>query len=160
MVEPFAALVGQLRKCRGPVFELHARQKRLTAFFSECSRGAHRVFAFNRVARMHQTVGKITAVGKKQQPLGIKVQTPHRNPAAVADLGKVVKHRGTSLGIVHTDNLTGGLMVDKHSRHALAAACAFGLFHNTAVHAHDVGGKHTLSEMGGFAVHRNPALKN
>ena len=63
------------------VVELHPGRQEFFGFVGHDARRAYGVFALDFIARVHQTIGKLSARRKKQQPFGVEVQTSDGNPA-------------------------------------------------------------------------------
>ena len=76
----------------------------------------HSIFPLQPEPGMHQVVCQFPRTGKQQQAFGVEVQSPHRLPLTLEQLGQSAKHGGTVLWIVVRYHLANGLMVSNDPR--------------------------------------------
>src|SRR5476651_1113471 len=133
LVDGFAAAVGDLGEVRQAVVELDAGQQLLAHTLFQLAQRAHRVFAVNAVARVHQPVGQVARGGEQQQAFGVEVEAADGQPFAGLHRRQAVEHRWTAVRVVIADDFAGRLMVDQHARRLLADAAGDDqLFHVAA----------------------------
>ena len=98
--DAFAAAVGDFRELRRAVLELDAGQQLLAPALFELAHHAHRVFALDVVARMHQPVRELARIGEQQQALGVEVEAADGDPFAVPHRRQLFEHRRPAFRIV------------------------------------------------------------
>src|SRR5471030_3192676 len=152
-VDAFAAAVGDLGEVRQAVVELDAGQQFLAHALFQLAQRAHRVFAVNAVARVHQPVGQVARGGEQQQAFGVEVEAADGQPFAGFHRRQAVEHRWTAIRVVIADDFAGRLVVDQHARRLLADAALDQL----AVDADVVGRQDALADVGRLAIHRHAA---
>src|SRR5476649_1062699 len=148
LVDAFAAAVGDLGEVRQAVVELDAGQQLLAHTLFQLAQRAHRVFAVNAVARVHQPVGQVARGGEQQQAFGVEVEAADGQPFAGLHRRQAVEHRWTAVRVVIADDFAGRLVVDQYARRLLADAALDQL----AVDAHVVGRQDALADVGRLAV--------
>src|SRR4029453_18152225 len=149
MIGAFAAAILELLDLCRSVIELDARCERSLLLGRERAHHPDRVLALDLVARMHHLVRELARVREQQQPFGIEIESPDRDPLAVADVGKLLEHRRTTFGIVARDDLAGRLVIHENARARFGEADPDEL----AVDSHFVAGSDFLSDLGRLAVY-------
>src|SRR5476649_891644 len=148
LVDAFAAAVGDLGEVRQAVVELDAGQQLLAHTLFQLAQRAHRVFAVDAVARVHQPVGQVAGGGEQQQTFGVEVEAADGQPFAGLHRRQAVEHRWTAVRVVIADDFAGRLMVDQHARRLLADAA----LDQFTVDADVVGRQDALADVGRLAV--------
>jgi hypothetical protein len=144
-----AARIAHLLAARKAVLELDAFREGLHLLVGETPHDAHRVFALDLVARVHQPVGELARIGEEQQAFGVVIEAADIDPAAVADRGQLFEHRWSALGIVARDEFARRLVIHQHPGSRLGEADLDEL----AVDAHLVAGPDLLPDFGRHPVH-------
>jgi len=126
----------------------------LLFFVVQCTQDPHGVLALQAKTRVHQAVGQLTGTGEQQQAFGVQIQTPHRLPFALVELGQAAKHRRTILRIVVRDHFADRLVISQHARRRRCDAVADRL----AVDLDLVAELDALAHMGRFVVDEDLAI--
>src|SRR2546423_4862574 len=74
---------------------------------------AHRIFALDLIARMHQPVGELARVGEKQKPGAVDIKAPYGDPAARRQTRKTSRPPAR---VFARHELTDRLVVDEKAR--------------------------------------------
>ena len=100
---------------------------------------------------MHQPVGKIARIGKKQQTFGVEVKSADCQPFAVFERRQSVENRRPFLRIVTADDFTGRFVINQHFRQTLGNLA----LDQFSVDSDLIGRQNTLSDMSRFAIDGN-----
>ena len=96
--------------------DVDAFEQFFSRVFVERAEHAHRVFALDTEARMHQLVRELAGVGEQQQPFGVDVEPADRQPLALLQPRQLAKHGRAILRIVVRDDLAGRLVIRDDTR--------------------------------------------
>lgn len=114
-VQPYVAPGSAARldrvEMRRAVPQHHAFRQQTQLLVRRRAEQAHRVFARNRVARMHQAVSKLAVRREQEQTGRVQVQPADRDPASMRRPGQTLENRRPLFGIVAGRNLARRLVI-------------------------------------------------
>src|SRR5690348_4930588 len=153
VVRPFAALVGKRGDPSHAVVELHALAQRVLLLRGEGADHAHRIFAFDLVARMHQPIGELARGREQQQPLAVEIEPAHGDPLGASKPRQLLEHGRTAFRVGPAHDLAGRLVIQQHAGARRREAQP----HELAVDADLVVRPDLLSDLRRHAVHGDPS---
>ena len=114
-VGALAPAVFNRAELRHAIVQHHAGQQGFLLFGTQGPKNAHGIFPLQTESGVHQLIGQVAGAGEKQQALGVQVQTPHRLPFTLEQLGQAAKNRGAVLRIVMRNDLARRLVISDHA---------------------------------------------
>ena len=155
-VRTFAAALFNRTELGWAIVELNASDELFFLVLAEFAQRAHRVFALQTKAWVHQLVGQFARAGEQQQAFGVQVQTAHRLPFALVQAGQAAEHGGTVLWVIGGHHFARRLVVRNDAwwwrRNAHLELTAIDLDLVTKLHA--------LAHVGHFVVDSHMAFGN